>query len=241
MQALKTQLKNGKRVFVLIGETGSGKSEIAVNWALHLVKTGKQVRFFDMDQTKPVFRSREVRELLQGSGVLMDDSCQCLDSPTIPAAVFDRIQEPDRITILDVGGNAAGARMLAQLTGAWGSWTAAYLVINCYRPFSGSNGDRVKLLESIAQAARLEMVEIISNPNFGGATTLADVVEGHNELNKVLVGTKLENKLLAVPRKYVQEVQALYPQIEVFGITRYIRAPWEISRGMQEEVHHGQN
>jgi hypothetical protein len=241
MQALQKQLKQGKRVFVLVGEAGSGKSEIAVNWALRLAAKGEKVRFIDMDQTKPLFRSREACKLLKDNGVLIDESWQCLDSPTIPAAVFDRINDPDRITILDVGGSAAGARTLGQLADAWGTRAAAYLVVNGYRPFSGDHCNLPEMLEGIVAAARVETVEVISNPNFGEETTLADVVNGYKEIEKLLAGARFHSGLLAVPRKFVEDAQTIFPQTEVFGITRYIKAPWEIKGEVQEEDRHGKN
>ena len=239
MQALQKKLDQGKRVFVLLGEAGSGKSEIAVNWALRLAAGGEKVRFFDMDQTKSLFRSREVSELLQGSGVLIDDYWQCLDAPTVPDAIFDRINDPDRITILDVGGNAAGARMLGQLANAWGTRAAAYLVINCYRPCSDSQSALLETLEAIVAAARVEIVEVISNPNFGAQTTLADVEEGHKSLEALLKGTDFHTNLLAVPKRLEKDAQLLFLQTEVFGITRYIMAPWELNEEVQEEDCHG--
>jgi hypothetical protein len=236
MRVLQKKLDQGKRVFVLLGEAGSGKSEIAVNWALQLAAAGEQVRFYDMDQTKPLFRSREVSKLLQDNGVLIDDYWQCLDSPTIPDAVFDRVNDPDRITILDVGGNAAGARMLGQLAHAWGDKAVAYLVINCYRPYSGSQSALQTNLETIVAAARVEPVEVISNPNFGAQTTLADVEAGHKMLETLLNGTDFHTCLLAVPKRFEKDAQLLFPQTEVFGITRYIKASWEFN---EEEDCHG--
>ena len=59
-------LQKGKKNFVFIGEAGSGKSEIAINFAVNLARIAdRPVHFFDMDQTKPLFRSRDVKEKIE--------------------------------------------------------------------------------------------------------------------------------------------------------------------------------
>ena len=45
--------------YVLLGEAGCGKSELAINLARRLLDTGKPVDLFDLDMTKPLFRTRE--------------------------------------------------------------------------------------------------------------------------------------------------------------------------------------
>ena len=190
MQVIQKIVEQGKKVFVFLGEAGSGKSEMAVNWALALAAMGKIPRFFDMDQSKPLFRSRELIELLRKKRIMMEACDQVLDAPTLPDAVFDRLCEPGLYAVLDIGGNVRGAKCIGQFAAAWGESVAAYMVINCYRPFSGCQRDIVMNIEEMAAAAQLKEVGIISNPNFGEKTTLDDVVEGHRRLEAILQGTR---------------------------------------------------
>lgn len=55
------------RAAVFLGEAGCGKSELAVHLALSLAGKGREVHFFDLDQTKPLMRSRDAQELLEGA------------------------------------------------------------------------------------------------------------------------------------------------------------------------------
>lgn len=227
MHILKKTVEQGKKVFVFMGEAGSGKSEIAINWALMLAASGRPVRFFDMDQTKPLFRSRELSKLLQKNNILFEKQSQVLDAPVIPHGVLEQIKESDSFTILDIGGNVGGARVIGQFAEAWGSTVAAYLVINCYRPFSSSQCDLLETIDSIVSTSRFENAGVISNPNFGEQTLLEDVIEGHKYLESILRETKYDTELLAAPEALQTEVQKAFPGIDVLGITRYIKAPWE--------------
>lgn len=228
MQLLQKMIDQGKRVFVFLGESGSGKSEVAINWALMLAATGKAVRFFDMDQTKPLFRSRELGQLLQQNQIVIDEHRQFLDSPTVPPGVYDRIENDDAYVILDVGGNATGARSIGQLYAAWGDSASAYMVMNYYRPFSGNPKALLVTMESIAAAARLDNIQVISSPHFGKQTTLEDIVTGHKATELLLKNTRYSMDILAVLKNFEQEAQTAFPKVGILGITRYIKATWEV-------------
>ena len=69
--------------FVLLGEAGSGKSEIALNLAAHLAQCQPlPVHFFDLDMTKPLFRSRDLAEEMEALGVHFHFEKQFMDAPT---------------------------------------------------------------------------------------------------------------------------------------------------------------
>ncbi len=82
--------KNNKTNFIFIGGAGSGKSEIALNFAAMLArKKTKPVHFFDLDMTKPSFRSRDAREELEKEGVIFHFEEQFMDAPRPSAACHD--------------------------------------------------------------------------------------------------------------------------------------------------------
>ena len=146
---------------VFLGEAGSGKSEIALNFAQALAELGgKPVHFFDLDMTKPLFRSRDRREALEALGVEVHYEAQFMDAPTLTGGVRQRLNDPHCCAVLDVGGDYIGARSIggyAPLLNRDG--TTVYYVINPFRPWS----------------ATLE-------PNLGPETTPADVAEGARRL-----------------------------------------------------------
>jgi len=226
MGGVVTELAKGKSIFVFLGESGSGKSEIAVNWALQLAEQGKKVRFFDMDQTKPIFRSREVKAMLRHKGIWMDEYKQLLDAPTVPDAVFDRIQDPGSYAVLDVGGNAIGARSIGQFAAAWGDAMAAFMVINCYRPWSGQQQAMLQTIGEVAAAARVKAFSIISNPNFGAETSVPDILTGHTQVEELLVSTPYAVSFLTVQEQFRSEIREQIPDVDILGINRYMKTPW---------------
>ncbi|MDD3512732.1 MAG: hypothetical protein PHV21_01835 [Synergistaceae bacterium] len=171
---------------VFLGPSGGGKSEISINMALRAAaEDGPAVHFFDMDQTKPLFRSRACRDLLERSGVVFHSGAEFLDSPVIPDGVADFLRDPACRCILDVGGNPAGARPLGRLAALREADAAAFYVINVYRPFSDEQSLREDM-ERIVASARIPAPCVVSNPNLGRETTLDDVLEGHRRLLPLL-------------------------------------------------------
>ncbi|MEE0741287.1 MAG: hypothetical protein U0M21_03295 [Emergencia sp.] len=186
---LNTLLKT-KKNFVFVGEAGCGKSEIAINFAVHLAElSDKTVHFFDMDQTKPLFRSRDVRQLLEEKGIVFHYEEQIFDAPTVPGGVREALADEDSIVVMDVGGDHIGARII----GAYAPFlnrpnTQNFFVINGYRPWSR---DLVSIDGTMARVLgmariQLENVSFMSNPNVGLTTTAEEVIAG-NDMVKELI------------------------------------------------------
>lgn len=216
------------RVFVFVGEAGSGKSELALNKAFSLAAAGRCVRFFDLDQTKPLFRSRELATRMTSNGIQFDQDSQFLDARTMPAGVMARLNDASLNVVVDVGGDAQGAIVLGQCASAWTSEVEASFVINPYRAFSGTSVEIEATLASIESVARLLALGIIANPNFGGQTTFEDVLGGIDlvEANVSAIDRKIR-KVTAL-RQFLDRIVAERTEYVVEGIDRYIVAPWEL-------------
>lgn len=105
------------RLTVVVGYSGSGKTEFSVNLALALARQGKRTALADLDVVNPYFRSRERRDLLSHEGVrLIATSQACVDAdvPAMPAEVNVLFQDQDLWGVLDIGGGGVGARVLAR-------------------------------------------------------------------------------------------------------------------------------
>ena len=198
-----------KRNYIYLGETGSGKSELAVNHAVCLAREAmgrKEVHFFDLDQTKPLFRSRDVNSQLRQAGVKVYWGESFRDVPAMPGGVVWSLQDEKSSTILDIGGDMAGARMI----GGFSKWldrdsTEGFLVMNPYRPWSQTQEAALQLKNLILSIARLENVKIISNPNLGEETNEEDVLLGHRKV-KDFVGT-IPVSCLCVKRELYKSIQ----------------------------------
>ena len=126
-----------QRVTVFLGEAGCGKSELAVQWALTAAERGRDVHFFDLDQTKPLLRSRDAAALLEGAGVTVHFEQQCADAPTQVGGLVPLLLDKNKSVILDVGGNDTGARLIGGYAHLLKS-ADAWFVVNPYRPWSGT-------------------------------------------------------------------------------------------------------
>ena len=108
-----SELLNGKKNIVLLGEAGCGKSEIALNLAAESALT-RQTHFFDMDQTKPLYRYRDARRAMEEAGVRFHYEEQFFDAPTLAGGVVDAATAIHSIgwsvSISSVAGRAGAGR-----------------------------------------------------------------------------------------------------------------------------------
>ena len=135
----------GKKNYVFLGGAGSGKSELSINFALCLAsEQEKPVHFFDLDMTKPLFRSRDQARVFEKSGVVCHFEEQFMDAPTQAGGVSPLLRDPNACTVLDVGGDYIGARAV----GWYGPLlnrpdTAVLYVLNAYRPWMETRSTRL--------------------------------------------------------------------------------------------------
>ena len=221
-------LREGIHNYVFLGEAGCGKSEIALNLALALAQEGeKAVHFYDLDMTKPLFRSRDQAAMLEEKGVTVHFEEQFYDAPTVAGGVMRQLRDTSSFTILDVGGDYIGARSVggyAPLLNAPG--TAVFYVINPYRPWSMDieHIDRV-LGETLGVShVRLDRLSLLGNPNLGPETTAEEVLAGARRLEE-MVGPYKPVELYAVCRPLFEAVQGELTA-PCFPIDLYLTYEW---------------
>lgn len=214
--------------FIFIGEAGSGKSEIAVNFSRFLAKqTGKTVDFFDMDMTKPLFRSRDLSRQLKAAGITVHYEEQFMDAPTLAGGVRRLMKSPDSCVVMDVGGDYIGARSIGGFSGEVNRPDSFVgYVVNAYRPWSGSLAHIDRVLGEILGVShiRLPNLHLISNPNIGPNTNEEDVLNGFEQTVK-LVGSYKEIEYLCVKEELYEQVAAKVP-VPVVPVRLYLTYPW---------------
>ena len=172
--------------FVFLGEAGSGKSEIAVNLAMDLAKhSNKKVHFFDMDMTKPLFRSRDLNEEFEEAGIELHYEEQFMDAPTLVGGVNRLLKDQDSIVIMDVGGDYIGARSIGGFAQRLNNKdTVIYYVLNAMRPWSYDiehiDGTLGKILK--VSHINLTQIKLIDNPNNGVTTTANEYLEASRKM-----------------------------------------------------------
>lgn len=228
MAFLQNALANGIHNFLLIGAAGCGKSEIALNLALLAAEESqKPVHFFDMDMTKPLFRSRDVFENPVFQDIHFHFEAQFFDAPTLVGGVREHMRDSDKLLIMDVGGDEIGARSVGGfLLGPRRTDTAILYILNVYRPFCQSLERIDRILSEILAVTHVTVddLHLIHNPNLGLDTTPEEVIAGAAEMERILDGAK-EIELTAVHGDLYDRVKGKIPT-ELLPIQPYLTYPW---------------
>ena len=207
---------------IFLGEAGCGKSELAVHLALELARQGREVHFFDLDQTKPLMRSRDAEGLLEKAGVTVLFQQQYADAPTQVGGLIPLLLDEKKAVILDVGGNDTGAKLIggyAHLLKAADVW----FVVNPYRPWSATTEHIDGTLSAILRASRLKMPRFLLNPNLGGGTTLEEYLFGI-KLGLELLSPYVAVEAAAVPAPLYEQAKA-ETALPLIPITSHISVP----------------
>ena len=170
-----------ERVVLIVGNYGSGKTEVAVNLAIRL--SGQQdVSIADLDIVNPYFRCREAREEMERSGIRVinpDGEYQAADLPIILPEIKGAVLSGQGTLIFDVGGDDVGARVLGSLADFLADGSCSVLqVVNARRPFTESVEGCLKLKGEIETASRLQVTGLISNTHLLEQTEASTVFDG---------------------------------------------------------------
>lgn len=173
------------RVTLFSGHYGSGKTNLAAEYALYLASEGERVSLADLDIVNPYFRAKDARETLERAGVRFISSAYAnsnVDTPALPAESYAIIHDRGSRAVVDVGGDDRGALALGRFAptlAAEGDY-AMYLVANFYRPLTRDAASLDEVRREIeAACAPLRFTAIVNNSNLGAATTAADVAATH--------------------------------------------------------------
>ena len=171
-----------KRVTLFCGHYGSGKTNIAVNWAMRLAKQGDKVAIADIDVVNPYFRTKDSSDELTAAGVeviAIPFANTSVDLPSLPAEVYGLVQRYDKKVVMDIGGDDRGAYALGRYRPyilEEGNF-ANLFVVNFYRPLTRCAREAYEVFREIEAAAQIPFTGIVNNSNIGEETTLSDVLK----------------------------------------------------------------
>ena len=170
-----------KRVTILTGHYGSGKTSIAVQYALRLREAGNAVSVCDLDIVNPYFRSTDHRAELEAAGVRLVTSPFAgsnLDIPALPKELYAAIADKSGCAVLDVGGDDRGAVALGRYVPDLvdeGDYEMLF-VANFFRPLTKSAEDAMQVLREVGAACGLRATALVNNSNLGAETSAEDVL-----------------------------------------------------------------
>jgi hypothetical protein len=218
-------------IIVIVGNYGSGKTEVSINLAVHRKRDGIDVCIADLDLVNPYFRTRQARGPLSEIGIeVILPAAQYLhaDLPILSPQVAGMIRQPRQLTLLDAGGDDVGATVLAALENELKRKPLRVLqVVNSLRPFTETVEGCLKIRNEIEQASKLEVDGIIGNTNLIDETTLDDIYDGYNFVNGLSEQSKLPLEFITVSKDLLPSVDIRRFACPVLPIERQLVPPWQ--------------
>ncbi|MBE6977281.1 MAG: hypothetical protein E7438_01375 [Ruminococcaceae bacterium] len=219
-----------KRIQIVTGHYGSGKTEYAVNLALHLAQDHENVALADMDIVNPYFRSYEQAKMLEDAGIrVIVTSCGGIaDIPAINPEVMSIFQQEKWTGVLDIGGDPIGARVLARFAPQLKPEDFDLLfVLNANRPETKDVESALQYMRGIEAECRQKVTGIVNNTHLCGETTAEEILKGARLAQELSERTSLPVIHHAVQRKFVEQVQNKLSE-PVLPMNIYMKKPWEI-------------
>ena len=219
-----------KRIQIITGHYGSGKTEYAVNLALQLAEKYENVALADMDIVNPYFRSYEQAKRLEDAGIrVIVTSCGGIaDIPAINPEVMSVFQQEQWTGVLDIGGDPIGARVLARFAPQLKTEDFDLLfVLNANRPETKDVESALQYMRDIERECRQKVTGIVNNTHLCGETTAEEILKGARLAQELSERTSLPVIHHAVQRKFVEQVQDKLSE-PVLPMNIYMKKPWEI-------------
>ncbi len=222
-----------KRVRIISGHYGSGKTEFAVNYVTNLKKVSKnKVAISDMDIVNVYFRSREKKDELTKKGIEVFDSSigASADLPAIPKEMLVPFVDKEYDYVVDLGGNDVGTIVLRRFREHIDiSEVDFFMVVNVFRPDTQTVDAIIEQKERLENTSGFKITGFINNTNLVRETSAEDLLYGDKLLKEA-------SKKTGVPIKYTsyvkEVVKDMTPEIisklsgDVIPLKYYMREVW---------------
>lgn len=181
-----------KKVYVLIGNYGSGKTELALNFAFRAAEEGKRTELLDLDMVNTYFRLAEHGKLTEMKEIRLvspNFACSGIETLSLPAEVASAFDMDWDTVVFDVGGDAVGSTALGRYHQDFMDLEPGALevlnVINIRRPLSGTVEKIIRIQEEMQAHARLPISGMINNTNLAEATGPEELRDGYEIIREV--------------------------------------------------------
>lgn len=219
-----------KKITIITGHYGSGKTNICVNLALDLsILSHSNVSVIDLDTVNPYFRTADFKNLFHDNNIQLISSVYAnsnLDTPAITFGIESVIKDGGYL-IIDVGGDDTGAIALGQFAEMLSNYyndLDMFYVINAYRYMTKTPNEAISLMQEIEVASRLKHTGIINNSNLGNETTIKTIEESKEFADEISKLTKLP----IVFTVYPNSSRNIVPKnVNTYFMNRYVIPIWE--------------
>lgn len=228
-----------KRITLIVGHYGSGKTEFSINLAVDMKKKYEKVALIDLDIANPYFRSRERQTQLEKLGVDMYYNSYGYDItedlPAISAGIRMPLENKEYITIADVGGDDSGARVLNQFRKYFtgendGKWDM-YCVINANRPETSNAQGAYTHIDRIQNETGLEITGLVNNTHLLRETGVEEIIKGYEICKEISEKTAVPLICNTCVRELLAALEATkikrnLKELNIYPIDLYMRPTW---------------
>ncbi len=222
------EILTGKQYLVLTGNYGSGKTELALNLAMHFSRECRTT-LVDLDIVNPYFRSGEKAEEMEKAGVRMlmpTFAMTTVDIPALPAEIQSVFEVPTDKVIFDVGGDDTGAAALGRFYPSFiarREQTAMLFVVNCMRPLTKDADDIIDLAQRISNRGRLRIDALINNTNLADQTEPDMIEAGEKTVLECAERMGIRQVITAGKHDVLDRCQLTTPTL---AVKRYMAPEW---------------
>lgn len=216
-----------KRLTILCGHYGTGKTNCAVNMAMDLKRQCPKVAVADLDIVNPYFRTKDSEGEFEKAGIELICSRYAntnLDIPALPENLYRITEDRDTKMILDIGGDDSGAIVLGRLASAILEENDYEMltVINKYRPLTPDVESTVEVLREIEAASRIPFTGIVNNSNLGEETASEDVAASLQYAEDVASAMGIPVVMTTVKADLYEELAGKIPNLFPLRLQRKI-------------------
>ena len=207
-----------KRVTLFAGHYGSGKTNIAVNYAKLLKHNGFDTVIADLDIVNPYFRTKDSEKELNSLGIELVCSELAntnVDTPALPKDIYRIIADKSKYVVMDIGGDERGALALGRYSEDILNENnyEMLFVVNPYRPLTSTPEDAVDVMREIEGVSKIKFTAIVNNSNVGNDTTEEDVISCDEYINKLKQLTGLEVVMTTATKNVAEKLEEHYDNV----------------------------
>ena len=214
-----------KRLTILCGHYGSGKTNVAVNIAAELKKSREIVTVADLDIVNPYFRTKDSAAYFEEQGIRLICSAYAnsnVDIPALPQEMYAITDDRSMTAVLDIGGDDRGALVLGRLAPkilAENDYEML-MVINCYRPLTRDAASTLEVMAEIEYAGGIRFTGLVNNSNLGAVTTAEDILASRDYAEEVARLSGLPIVMTSVRQDLYSAVVGLVPNAFPLGLQK---------------------
>lgn len=211
-----------KRITLFAGHYGSGKTNVALNYARWLKVSGEKVRVADLDIVNPYFRTKDSAKALSDEGIdliVSEYANSNVDFPALPKEMYSAVADRSAMVVMDIGGDDRGALALGRYVDEIKSENNYEMlaVINAARPLTNDVISTVEVLREIEYASKLPFTGVVNNTNLGPETRAVDIIESVAYARSVAAQMGLDIKFTSVEASLIPELEGKVENL--FGLT----------------------